>query len=371
MIDAHVRRSPAAALFAQVASKALFRALRTEGGYSYAVQCLYEPIDSVSARVTVYADALAEQQAAVIGETIDVLAGLRAGVIDERDLAAARDAIRQIGESSSITADMLPRIAVDLLDGEEIIPIAAHIERYEAVSTAQLATVADELWNDAIAQVPGGSLDWAGFSRVSAWSQSTVAGARYPRLGEPDTALIIGSDGVSFVTPSGSATVRLDACEAYLTVPDGGRSLIGSDGFTVRIEPALHYGITPEVIAALDERIPPHVVIPLPARPADHVPTPPVTVPFRPSKPVRWRGLGVWATVLLVPLLPFTALLVFGSLLSWSDIGTVDETGEIYTLDTAVGLLVVAILLSPTCAYLVAGRVHRRRWKRALGSHDL
>ncbi|TPX05074.1 insulinase family protein [Schumannella luteola] len=307
LLDAIVRRSAAAALYSRVLAKSLFRALRQEGGYSYTADCRYEPVDAERARITVYADALPEQQAAVIGGLVDVLAALEAGTIHAEDLSTARTASLDVLDVPHLGAAMLPSTAMDLLMGARVVHPAEVRREYEHITPADLAAIGREMKADALAQIPEGDLEWAGFSPSPRWSRGAVQGARYPRIGDPTTVVVIGNDGVSQTTPHGAATVLFDSCVGYLTWPDGARTLLGADGFRVSVEPSLHLGMTAETIAALDAAAPQGAVIPLPPRAPDEIPQPPsaVSIPKLPTRPLRWRGYGAWAVVVGV----ITALL--------------------------------------------------------------
>jgi hypothetical protein len=240
------------------------------------------------------------------------------------------------------------------------------------VTVAEIAGVADAVWRDAIAQIPEGGLEWAGFAPAPRWSAAAVQGDRYPRLGEPDTAVVIGGDGVSLTTPQGAATVRFEDCVAYLTRPDGARLLIGRDGFRVGIEPTLHHRLTADVVAALDARIPQDVVVPLPARRPDDIPQPPVRVrskPGKPAKPLRWRGYGVWANVLAMVLILLVPFLIVMTIADTVHLGEPSAGGDVTTVsDLILGWSVCAVLTG-LLVLLLAGVLRRRKWKRATGEN--
>lgn len=284
LFDSVIVRTAAGAVFAQIASKALFRALRQEGGFSYVATCEYEPIDAHRARVVIYADALLEQQAAVIGATIDVLAALRAGKVDTTDLAAVQDSFAQIATVPSLGAALLPITALNLILGAPIDHPLELVEKRRNVSATELAWVADAVWRDLVAQVPEGSLEWAGFTQTPQWSLGSVTGVRYPRLDDPTQMVVIGTDRAALATPNGSSIVLFQRCAAYLMMPDGARTLIGEDGFRVPLEPTMHAGITPEVVAALDAQIPPRVHLRTPNRDPLHIPQPPVDLAAKPGR---------------------------------------------------------------------------------------
>ena len=344
LIEAFVPRSSASTVFARMAGKALFRALRQEGGYSYTATCDYEPIDASTARVGLYADALPEQQAAVIGGMIDVLAALRAGTVDGEDLASAREANRQLLDVPALGAAVLPSAALSVLVGKTIAHPTLVLEDDMAVTAADIAAVADTVWRDALAQIPEGGLEWAGFHLAPRWSTTTVSGESYPRFYEPGTHLIIGDAGVSLVAPMGTVTVLFIECAGYVTVPDGGRRIVGLDGFSIPIEPTLHAGLSAEVVTALDARIAADTVIPFSARKPDDIPMP--------VAPVKPRGFGIWSILLGASVLVL-ALSLYRS--TYTD-GAPTASGEI---SARLAWACVSLLVG---GFLLWGGIRRIRW---------
>ncbi|MET0830582.1 MAG: hypothetical protein ABWY26_13735 [Microbacterium sp.] len=289
LLDAVVPRSAAASLFAKVASRALFRSLREQGGYSYAAQCEYEPIGADSARVTMYADALENAQAAATGGLVDVLAALRGGAVDANDLRVSQEATRLALEDPFLAAAMLPGLAMKALVGGKY-QDAAEIQREsDAVTTADLAAVAQAVWDDALVQIPEGALDWAGFAAVPTSSTAEITGYSFRSLEEADGELVIGDEGVTMRNAGGRITVRFEDCVALETWPDGARTLIGSDGFVIHIEPTMLEGFDVDTIARVDAAVSAGKHIPRPARTPEQIPQPPAP-PENPSDRSRRRA---------------------------------------------------------------------------------
>ncbi|WP_402371717.1 M16 family metallopeptidase [Isoptericola rhizosphaerae] len=279
VLDAVVDRSPAAVVLTRVASRALFDRLRRRTGLSYATEADYSVRDASAAVITLYADALPERQDAVVGEFVDVLATLRGGGLSEADLDAARSTLHRERDVPHLGAAMLPTVAADLLLGAPVVSVEERRATLDAVSLEDVRAVAQRVWDDALIQTPGGRLDWAGVEPALVWSRDTVDGERYPSLVAPGVALVVGREGASVVTPDGAATVRFADCVALLTRPDGGRVLVGADGFRVAVEPTVHEGLSADVVAAsIDRRVADDLTIPLPPRGPDAIPRPPARV---------------------------------------------------------------------------------------------
>ncbi|MCX5368571.1 insulinase family protein [Streptomyces sp. NBC_00015] len=278
--DGHVvltsvlRRSTAASVFADVLGRALFQDLRQEGGYSYSAEADYTPRDADFATLTAYADSLPQKQDAVVGGFVDTLARLRAGRIEQSELDSARAKLLKMYDTPDLAAAALPSYALSLLLGHRILTPEQHRAELNAVTTDDLREVARETWDNALLQVPGRGVDWAGLTLAPQHSQAALTGTRHQSLEDEEVTLVIGAEGVSLLTPRGPVTVRYDACSAMTARPDGARTLTGHDGFSVTVEPTLFRGVTPERIAALDAAVPAGAVVRMPAREPDRIPQP-------------------------------------------------------------------------------------------------
>ena len=357
MIDAILPRSTEAWLFAAVAVKALFRTLRTEDGLSYTVDGQYEPIDADTARVLIWADALPEQQAAVVGGAIDALAALKAGRFDPRDLKAARALVLGgYGDADHRGAAVLVPSAMNLLVGADLKNPDELLARLKAVTNDELREVAERVWAGALWQVPEGGLEWAGVEPLPPRSAQAVEGVAYDQW-DKQGRVILGESGVSQVSDNDVSTVLFSDCAANLAWPDGGRTLIGADGIGVSLEPTVLRGYGTEQISALDAAVA-TVTIDMPTRPPEQIPGP------GPVPTGKARGFGPWA---------FAAMLaVVGLALYWSHlalenephIGEVGSNGAVVRLEGVLftwGLVVVAV---GAAIFLFAGVIRRMRWLR-------
>ncbi|WP_233636484.1 MULTISPECIES: pitrilysin family protein [unclassified Streptomyces] len=276
VLDGIVRRSTAAVLFAEVLSRALFTDLRQKGGYSYTADCGYQPRDRDHATLTAFADALPQKQDAVVGGFIDVLARLRAGTIDQAELDSARAKTLKQYEGPDTGAAALPSYALNLLTGHPNLTPDEHRAELDAVTVEDLREVAGELYGSALIQVPGRSVDWAGFTAAPQWSAPVTdpAGTVHRSRASNAVSLAVGPEAVTLVTPGGQITVRYDACAAMRVFPDGARHLIGFDAFVVEVEPTLYAKLTPVRMAVIDAAVPAAAVVPMPERDPDEIPQP-------------------------------------------------------------------------------------------------
>lgn len=279
--NAVVPRGPAAAVFAGVLERMLFRSLRQESGLSYTVKTDYSSRADGTTVVTALADSLPEKQGAVLGAFLDVLAGLRLGLIDEADVSTVVN--RQIGEvTEAVEAGArLPGQVFNLLTGR---PVDFSDDEFRAglraVGRADVVAIAAAATADGLLMTPGRHrADWAGYTAAPTRSGSIVSGKRLRRLGyrtadDPEVILTFGADGVSIGEGEESlATVRFDECAVMLCWPDGARRLIGRDAIQVHFEPAL-FPDGAVVTAALDAGVGPESRVMMPARDPESVPVP-------------------------------------------------------------------------------------------------
>ncbi|MFF5228358.1 hypothetical protein [Dactylosporangium sp. NPDC000521] len=83
--------------------------------------------------------------------------------------------------------------------------------------------------DSALLMLPRGvELPPAGFEAAPQLSRFSVGGKRLRSKVDPEVALVHATDGVSFNTPPGPATVLYDECVALLRWPDGARRLLGA-----------------------------------------------------------------------------------------------------------------------------------------------
>ncbi|MEU8464317.1 insulinase family protein [Streptomyces sp. NPDC029003] len=354
VLSSVIPRSTAGSLFAEVLGKELFRELRQKGGYSYTAAAEYHPRDTGRATVTAYADALPKKQDAMVGAFVDLLAKLRAGRIEQADLDSVRAAALARYDIPEPAVARLPAEAMDLLLRHPPLTFAEARAELEAVTVADLHRIAREVWADALVQAPGRGLDWAGLTAAPTGSADLVTGRRYTSLEDPKTALLVAGDGVSLVGPNGQVTVRYADCSLVHAYPDGARHLVGHDGFTLAVEPAL-YGIGATELAPLDGGVPPAAVVRMPPRDADRIPRPrPAERPAAPKGRTAWLTAVLW--LLGIPALLLTAVCALLTLAE-ADADPAD----------ALGWPVVAASWVVASVFLVPWGVCLRRRGRGLG----
>jgi hypothetical protein len=348
VLDAVVRHSPPAAVFASVLDRELYRSLRQEGGYSYTAAASYDPRGDQFATVTAVADALPAQRQAALGGLLDTLQAMRAGHINDADVAAVRGAALDGLSEPGVEAERLASCAADLLTGVTYQSVEDLKTDLAAVTTADVHAAAVEAWGSLLVQVPRGTRgDWTGFAAAPTHSTHAVAGTHHRARGAERTTLIVGDDGVTLLTGDGPVTVRYEQCAAELRWPDGGRRIIGVDGMTVPVEPTV-WRIGLETVASIDSRVPPAAVIPMPARDPARLPRPAAFGTATPRQKVLLVVLGVIATSLAT--CNGVATVAFGT-----DPTTMTEDWVL------VGVVWGAVAAAVAAIWVIARRIRQRR----------
>jgi zinc protease len=348
--DTVVRREARAAVFGNVLRRRMFHELRQVDGLSYTVRTDYEPRADGMAVLTAVADALPEKQEAVLGGFLDVLAGLRAGRIEADEVSTV---IEQTGEAlreAEASGGRLLGQTFNVLAGRGVQDLADAVAEVRAVTLADVAEVAVAAHDGGLLMTPpGNGAGWAGYAAAPTASDNVVTGTAYRVRSAGRSRLIVGAEGVTAIGRGQLATVRHDACAAYLVWPDGGRQLIGHDGVVVAVEPTLIKGAE-LAIRDIDARIPASLRVDLPRRDPSRKPQPRRSGPgWLPAvDPRRWLLIGQ------VALLPGLLTLFFGWLaltgLSW--VITKPETA----IRGAAAFLICGA---------IAGLAGRRTWRSA------
>ncbi|MFF5291605.1 M16 family metallopeptidase [Paractinoplanes globisporus] len=322
--DAMTPRGAKSAIFADVLERVMFRELRQEAGLSYTVQTDYQPIGRDGALVTAVADGLPENQGAVLGGMVDVLAALRAGRVDPADVAAVvTKRVEQFRHAESVGA-RLPGQALNLLLGRPVEDIEQVIGQSRAVTAADVAEAAAGAWQSGLLMSPVHP-EHLGFAAAPSRSETAVHGYAHTSLEEPGHHLIVARGGVSLVQDENVATVRYADCVIARAWPDGARQLVGADGIVVRVEPTL-FADGQRAIGAIDAATGPVRVF-QPPRAADDIPKPqPRAKRAAAAVPVGGnRALSIFFLVVLWPAVLFFgaigALLVISLFVDTEDLG--------------------------------------------------
>ncbi|BCJ38022.1 hypothetical protein Athai_55250 [Actinocatenispora thailandica] len=335
LCTAVVPRSPAVPVFRRALERLLYRELRENGGYSYAVEVAAEPRGDGYSTVTVAADTVPDRQDAAVGQFLDVMAALRRGRVPAGDVTAALDDARRQVSHPNWAAESLPARALDLLLGQT----SGTAEGVLGTTIEDLAGVAREFAGSALLSLPvRRQADWAGFAPVPSGSTHCVVGTRYASRSGTGTELVVGPTGVTACGASGRArTVEYASCAAVVVWPDGGRVLVGDDGFEIAVEPTL-FDLD---AAALDSlaAVPAQLLVPLPARDPREIPQPAEPAAPAPDQEPDRRGQLRPLVLLLVLALAFAALFGFAAVADQWGGGALGAAGSAAGSGVLIGLI--------------------------------
>lgn len=276
---AAVPRSYASSIFREVATRRLIKRLRMDQAVSYAPSVFYDPLDSDTAHLILYADSDKGRRAELTTAFGEVFKEL--GAVDEAEV----EAVRKQG-LEHLTGSLAPppaerkmlelqRAAMDWVLGNEYESLEQSADHLLAVTLADVSAFGREVQVKAMLALPGEATVQPWFGEKAPLSQAPVVKGRKtqhvdaPIRGEQ---LVHGPDGVSIVWPDGShVTVRYSDLAAALSYQDGGLHLIGSDAAAVMVEPSIwHAGYI--VCDAIRTRVPAHLLLPQSPRPAGNIP---------------------------------------------------------------------------------------------------
>lgn len=296
-----VPRSDAGPALLYILQRRLQTRLRDQLGVSYGVQAGLEPLCATHSQHLLVADCLPENASRAQQHFTEVVQDLLAKPIaaDELDHFQAFADLAET-ETVSRTLGHLDYAARQTLLGGTISSakeLRAQREALRPDDVHQLALEAGATMLLALPDATTSPLTWAPPS--PAWSDRQVTGTTYEpspqRRDRRLKTLIVGEDGISVDTDEGAVTVLFNGCAGMMRYDDGGRALIGNDGFIVRFHPADWVGAQ-SVAAFLDSQVPAGLWLVGGAGSAKSAPAPtPTPSPVAAKRRIRlsWRRRGV------------------------------------------------------------------------------
>lgn len=235
--------------------------LRFDQGLVYDIAFDYEPLGGDTAHVIVGADCPDERIPAVRDALLAVIGELAEHGPTEAELASEATAFRRGLDDRDGRLGFL-----DAMTGETLLgrPIRQPDEMAE-LRGAVTASGARDAFAAGVGSMlllanaePLGTAPW---SLYPAWSPGRVDGREYRPAGfhlpgrGPRERLLVGSEGVSFVTPDGSLTTRWSDVVAVAHEAPDARLIFGADGFTVGVA-ATAWRDGASAVASIDARVP-------------------------------------------------------------------------------------------------------------------
>jgi len=296
------RLSDAASVTLDILQRRLAQILRHERGLSYDVAQARERLDGDIFHAWLTADALPEQTSSVAHAMLTVFESLAGHGGTDEEVAEHARRLRDAYESPAGPVMILHRQAQDVLYGRPAREPAKILWAAGQVGPEAVSDAARQLLGQMIVATPQLVPAIQGrMPQLPAWSATTVSGV-IRRSRDSAASLTTGSLGVMLTPEEGRhVTVCFDAMAALLCWNDGQRTLVGTDGFAVRLDP----GEWPDgdaVVRSVEALVPPGLVVTLdspgPERPPrDQAPAaaPPPVAGTSPARPRVWprilRGL--------------------------------------------------------------------------------
>lgn len=237
-----VRRSVPATFLGPALQKVMHDEFRGRDGGAYAPWSSYEAVDADHAVVLAGSDVSQQLLPHVVDRTLEILTrvatsdALTAVVPDL--LAQARQA-----REDPYNAPMLAyRAALEHLRGQEPQSTEDLASEFDAVDADAVRSTVQEMRDSLLLGVDGDAA-WADQmprlempTRADGFRGRHFRSRDYPAHRD---RLVIADDGIAVGQRSRWRGISRDEVEAVMTYPDGGREVIATDGWSVRVEPTL------------------------------------------------------------------------------------------------------------------------------------
>ncbi len=256
-------RSLGAQVALDVLQQRLTRVLRHERGLVYDVQRAQEDLDRDTIHAWLAADALPESipaAAHAMLTTFETLADAGCEAAEIEDYAAR---MRTAHESEGSAVAVLQRHAEALLSGREVTAVKETLRLAAELDPKAVGEAAQRLYERMIVAVPGDVPAVRGrMARIPHSSPGTVPG-RALKSRDSDAVLTVGGAGVMLTAGSQARiTIWYGAVAALVRWKDGKLTLIGTDGFSMQLDPDEWPG-GPSVLDSIAARVHPSLVIPV------------------------------------------------------------------------------------------------------------
>jgi zinc protease len=299
-------RSDPAAVTLAILQERLTQVLRHERGLSYGVRATRDQLDRDLSHAWLVADALPEQTAMVGHSMLATLESLAEGGSTDEE---AGDYLRRLSstyESPGGPAIAMHRQAQDILSGRPPRDPAETLRAISEVDKKAVSEAAGQLLGQMIVATPQLVPAIQGrMPRLPLWSAAAITGTTL-RSADSGSSLTVGDQGVMRTTEAGQhVTIHSGAVAALFRWNDKKRTLVGTDGFTLLLDPA-EWPDGDTVVRSIEGRIDPRLVIsidsPGPARPKPEPPPaaaapPPQAVPAGKVAPRRSWGSRILLVV--------------------------------------------------------------------------
>jgi predicted Zn-dependent peptidase len=237
-------RSPTTNLALEALADGLRQRLRYELGLSYSIEADTQPFTGSTTQLTVVADVADDDVETWLGEAISVLDALAESGPDPELLERSKSASRRYDLDPASGTSWAATCADFELVGRPFKTHAIYSAERDAVTEQTIAAYVARMRQTLLVLGPYSTPVPDGFEEYPLRSTSVVQGRRHRpksrrdrfRRGLRSLELIVGDDGVTFVSPSGDPyTAIYDSLAVHLRA-HGERTLLSHDGFFINLD---------------------------------------------------------------------------------------------------------------------------------------
>jgi zinc protease len=305
-------RSDAIAVTLDILQERLTRVLRQEHGLSHGVRGIREDLDGDLSHAWLVADAIPEQTAQVGHSTLTAFESLAEDGGTDGEVEDYVQRLRSAYEAPDGPAMVMHRQAQDILSGRRPRAAAETLMAVGEVDRKAVSEAAYQLLGQMIVATPQPvPAVQSRMPRLPLWSATPITGTRV-KAPDSGSSLTVSDQGVMLTAELGHhVTVRSGGVAALFCWNDKKRTLVGTDGFAVQLDPA-EWPDGENLVHSIEDRIDPSLIVsidsPGPSRQKQE-PPPPVAV-VRPTavaveKVTSWpswnariiRALGIAAVI--------------------------------------------------------------------------
>lgn len=241
--------------------------LRDREGAAYAPWSMYEQLDAENPLVVAGSDVAASSQDFLLGDVLDLLHRLNADGIPQPWLEELREELLQRMTDPHAAAAPAWRSASRVLLGGQPQDLDAAIEEVKQVDTSAVRDAVLEVCATLLVGVPHKTVrDPRLPEMVFPTSDQPPEGRTFSSVNAPaDTSfLTLTADDLAVTSRTGTLSLPIRSAAALYVYPDGQRTLIDKDGWSLSIDPS-RWRNGHEAVALLDEAVPPDLHLPQPA----------------------------------------------------------------------------------------------------------
>lgn len=301
-----VTRSATATIAQEILQRALRERLRDHEGAAYAPWATYEPVDGEHAVLLGGSDVLPDLLPTLADSILDLVQRLREHPVPDDWLRETLEAREQAMHDPYFATSLAARAAHYHLMG---LPAQTHqevLEELRATTNDGVRETLTELCDTLLLGVPG-KTTWRDQLPMITYPETAPRqeGKGFRSVDWPASVehLAVGPDRLELSVGTTARVVELDRAAGLFVFEDGGRYVIGDDGWGLHVVPsAWRHG--PDAVRALDAAVPGHLHLPHPAR------TDPPRYTALSSTQRWWRGarrlartdsaLWLWLALLLL-----------------------------------------------------------------------